>query len=473
MKIGFGLLVVLAWFAASSPRSDGAVPSSNSTPTVVVLPIRTEISSPLVYLVRRGVKMAIEQRAEALILDMDTNGGELATTEEIIRILNQFSGRKITYVNQKAFSAGTFIAVATQQIYMAPQSVIGAAAPMLMIPGGGPAEMPQTVEAKMTSGVRALVRANAEKNGYNVDVIEAMIDKNKELEIDGDILNEKGQILTLTNVQAEKQYGQPPKPLLSSGTVESLDRLLTDLGYGTARRIDLQPTGVEKIGFWLKTLSPLLLLIGAVGIYIEFKTPGFGLPGIIGISAFVLYFLGGYVAGLSGVEWIAVFAIGLILLALEFFVFPGTAILGLAGAACMFVAIVMAMVDVYPSTPGMPFSWRFQVPVEAILLNLSIAMIGSLVAFYLLSFVLPKTSLYGNLVSHTVSGESSVLAQEEKQRNRQGETGVALSVLRPGGKAQFGNEILDVISQGEMIEKGKRVRIVGHSGSEAVVDEIS
>src|SRR5262249_49776150 len=186
-------------------------------------------------------------------------------------------------------------------------------------------------------------RANAEKNGYNVDVIEAMIDKNKELKIDGDVLNEKGQILTLTDTQAQKKYGNPPKPLLSSGTVETLDALTSTLGYERAARVDVRPTGAEKLGALINAISPLLLLIGVVGIYIEFKTPGFGLPGIVGIAAFVLYFLGGYVAGLSGMEWIAVFLLGLILLALELFVFPGTVALGFAGAVLMLGAIIMAM----------------------------------------------------------------------------------------------------------------------------------
>ena len=308
----------------------------------------------LVYVVRRGVKEAMEARADLLVLDMETNGGRVDVTEQIIEILNKFKGQTVTYVNRKAFSAGAFIAVATQKIFMAPQSVIGAAAPMLMIPGGGPTEMPQTVEAKMTSGIRALVRANAEKNGYNVDVVEAMIDKTKRLEIDGEVLNEKGQILTLTNVQAEKKYGEPPKPLLSSGTVETIGALLAELGFGDAQRVDVKPTGVEKIGAWINAISPLLLIIGAIGMYIEFKTPGFGLPGIVGISALVVYFFGGYIAGLSGMEWAALFVVGLVLVALEFFVFPGTTLLGFAGALCMLVAIIMAMVDIYPSAPGLP-----------------------------------------------------------------------------------------------------------------------
>src|SRR5437762_3999999 len=246
---------------------------------------------------------------------------------------------------------------------MAPQSVIGAAAPIMLVPGGAPQDMPETLQAKMNSALRALVRTSAEKNGYNIDVVEAMIDKSKELKIDGKVLNEKGQILTLTNTEAEREYGDPPKPLLSSGTVDSLEELLKKLDYANAARVDIQPTGAEQVAMWINMISPLLLIIGIAGIYIEFKTPGFGLPGIVGIAAFALYFFGGYIAGLSGLEWIAVFVVGLALLALELFVFPGTTLLGLIGTALMLVALVMAMVDVYPGCPRCRLlrilSWRF------------------------------------------------------------------------------------------------------------------
>ena len=177
--------------------------------------------------------------------------------------------------------------------------------------GDGVEKMTDTYEKKMTSAVKAMVRTSAEKNGHNVAVIEAMIDKTKGLAIDGVVIAKEGEILTLTNNEAEKEYGKPPKKLLSLGTAESLDALLKRLGYADATRHHIKPTGAEQLGFWINAISPLLLIIGMVGIYIEFKTPGFGLPGILGIAAFALYFLGGYVAGLSGAEWILVFIVGL------------------------------------------------------------------------------------------------------------------------------------------------------------------
>jgi len=472
MKIRLMLLLILASLFPSL-RLEAASLEKPAAQKAYVIPIREDVMPPLVYVVRRGVKEAMQAKADLIVLDMETNGGRVDTTEEIIEILNQFKGKTVTYVNRKAFSAGAFIAIATQKIYMSPQSVIGAAAPLLMAPGAGGVEMPATMEAKITSGIRALVRTSAEKNGHNVEVVEAMIDKTRALEIEGEVLNEKGQILTLTNKQAEKEYGNPPKPLLSAGTVESLNDLMVELGCAGAERIYVEPTGVEKLASWINTISPLLLLIGIVGVYIEFKTPGFGLPGIVGLIAFAIYFLGGYIAGLSGIEWVAVFLLGLLLFVLELFVFPGTIFLGLTGAGLMLASIIMAMVDIYPGVPGLPGPMQFRIPVRDILVNLAIVFVGSAVSIWVLSYWLPKTSVYGTLISQSASGETTIQAQEQVQTKQLGEVGVAISILRPGGKAQFGDQILDVITQGEMIAKGRRVRIIGHSSAEAIVEAAS
>lgn len=471
------LLLSLAGFTEAAPDT------TNATRKVYVLPVRDDIMPPLVYLVRRGVKEAMEANADLLVLDMETNGGRVDTTREIIGILNQFKGETVTFVNKDAFSAGAFIAVATKKIYMAPESVIGAAAPIIVAPGGGGVEkIPDTYEKKMTSAVKAMVRTTAEKNGHNIAVVEAMIDKSRGLVLtniaDGVtnsvVISKEGDILTLTNTEAEKEYGNPPKRLLSAGTVADLDGLIKQLGYSDAVRHDIKPTGMEKIGSWLNAISPLLLIIGVIGVYIEFKTPGFGLPGIVGIAAFALYFLGGYVAGLSGAEWVVVFILGLALVVVELFVYPGTVVIGMVGAVLMLAAIVMAMVDLYPAPgpgvlPALPTVDKFQLPMRQLL----IATIGGGVGIWLASLFLPKTPLYRAMVSHSASGVKTEAEFAQIKKSRQGQMGVAISALRPGGKAQFGDDILDVVSQGEMVPKGTQVRIIGTSGAEALVEVVN
>ncbi len=461
-KMNWGMLALLGFLFVGFPLSRG------EGGRVVVIPVREDVDSPLAYLIRRGVKEAMAMNAECLVLDMETNGGRVDVTEEIIEILNQFKGRTITFVNRKAFSAGAFIAVATSQIYMAPQSVIGAAAPMLMAPGGGVEKLPDSVEAKMTSGISAMIRATAEKNGHNTHVIEAMIDRNKELIMDGVTINEKGRILTLTNLEAEKSYGNPVKPLLSLGTVPNLDGLLQQLGFNASQVTRISQTGAETIGSWLAKISPFLLIAGILGVYLEFKTPGFGLPGIVGISAFTLYFLGGYIAGLSGLEWVIFFLLGLTMFGVEVFLFPGTVILAVIGGALMFVSLLMGWVDYYPGMPRIPDAVQLRLP----LFNLAIGLACAAAFGWLLSRFFVKTRLYGRMISTGQSGILSVLKSESNQATEIGSEGIAMTDLRPGGRAQFGEQLKDVSTQGELIQKGSRIRVLHHTNGRPVVVEV-
>ncbi len=459
------LLAVLLTGLAAPGGSQGADSLAPGAKKVYVLPIREDIMPPLVYVVRRGVKEAMEAKADVLVLDMDTHGGRVDVTEEIIGIINKFPGQTVTYVNKKAWSAGAFISFATQKIYMAPQSVIGAAAVVAASPTGGTQEIGGTVELKASSAISALVRANAEKNGHNPEVADAMVKKTKELKIDDKVINEKGQILTLTDQEAAREYGNPARPLLSAGTVENLDALLKKLNLEQAVMKRIEPSGAEQLASWINTISPLLLIIGIAGIYIEFKTPGFGLPGIIGICAFAIYFFGGYVAGLTGLEWVAVFIVGIAFVVLELFFFPGTLVLGLAGFGLIVVSLVMAMVDVYPGMPSLPTLPQLRVPMN----DLVLAVVGAGIVIALLSRVLPRTSFYPALVSQGASGVVTEAALAASQQQHLGLEGIALTTLRPGGKAQFGDEILDVVTEGDLIERGGKVRIIGSSGHAAIV----
>ena len=154
--------------------------------------------------------------------------------------------------------------------------------------------------------------------------------------------------------------------------------------------------------------------MGIVGIYLEFKTPGFGIPGIVGLVAFAISFLGGYVAGLSGMEWAILFALGLILMIVELFFLPGTLIFGLLGAGLVLWSLLMGMVDMDPTLPV------WQIPNASQLLDpikvLTIALIGSAIIIAALISVLPQTPLFSSLVSASESGESSV--QESMRRNQ-------------------------------------------------------
>lgn len=453
---------------------------------VYVVPVREDIMPPILYVIRRGVKEAMAAEADCLILDMETNGGRVDITEEIFDIIGKFKGETVTYVNKDAYSAGAFIAVATQKIYMAPQSVIGAAAPIMMSPTGGVSEMPSTMEVKMNSAIRAKIRTQAEKNGYAIDVVEAMVDKTKKLERDGKIICEEGDILTLTNLEAEAKYGEAKTQLFSSGTVESIDALIIELGYAGAQRVDVAPLGVEELGTWINAISPILLLIGIIGLYIEFKTAGFGVFGAVGIAALVLYFFGGYVSGMAGIEWVGIFVVGVALVAVELFLLPGTIFIGLIGVVCMFLALVMGMTDLYPNMPWFPAGEGeggggvvpqvegidfvmpdFSRPISDLLIafGLSVPIIWALAKY------LPHTALFAAFTSNAASGVESVAAVAAEVESRLGQAGTSTMPLNPGGKAMFGDALCNVVTQGEMIAADTPVKVIGHRGSDLLVIE--
>ena len=226
------------------------------------------------------------------------------------------------------------------------------------------------------------------------------------------------------------------------------------------------------------------MLIGIIGLYIEFKTPGFGVFGAIGIAALVVYFFGGYVSGLAGIEWVAVFVLGVILVALELFWFSGTLIIGMVGVVCMLVALVMGMTDIYPNMPwfptgegkgdsmpqveGIDFALPdFSKPIR----DLMIAFVLSIPVIWALTKYLPQTAFFARFASEAASGVESVAALAAEVDSRLGQVGEATTPLHPGGKAMFGDDMCTVVTQGEMIAVGAQVKVIGHRGSDLLVIE--
>ena len=170
-------------------RAEEAAPK-----TVCVLTIHEEITHNTLYLVRRGLREAEEKKAAAVVLDMRTNGGRVDVTEEIIRLLERVPMKTYTFVNDKAYSAGAYIAAATDKIFMAPGSVIGAATPVMMGPDSGVQALPKSYEEKLSSAMRARIRATAQEKGHNPDVFEAMVDADRGLTVQGKEITAKGKL---------------------------------------------------------------------------------------------------------------------------------------------------------------------------------------------------------------------------------------------------------------------------------------
>ena len=438
----------------------GAVTHADTVGPVVVVPLRNEVSAAQFFFLRRALKTAERQNASAFVIDMETFGGEVKAAIDQMDALLKTGVPTFTYVNNKAISAGALIAIATQKIYMAPTAVIGAAAPVL----AGGEDLSKTMTEKTVSTLSAMARAASQKNGHNADIAEAFISKEKQVKIGETVIDNAESLLTLSADEAARVYDG--KPLLAVGIAGTLAQMLEQAGLrGTLERIE--PTGFERLAFWITALAPLLLLGGIIGGYIEFKIPGFGIPGLISIICFGLFFLGHYLAGLAGWEVAVCFAIGVALLIGEFIVHPGTILPGLAGVLLIVGALLYAMVDHWPSQPVWPTHDMLLRP----LINLSMAIAAAALVIYLLANYLPRTAAYGRLVLNAeVPSGPGTTAPTLALRTQPGVQGTARTTLRPSGKAEFGDELVDVVSQGEFIPAGAPVRIVHVEGTRVVVE---
>ena len=327
---------------------DHNISASKSPKNAFQIPIRDQIGPPILDILRRGLKDAIISKADIVILDMDTPGGELGVTleimQEIIESFDRFDGSIITYVNREAISAGAYIAIATNEIAFAPYAQIGAAEAV----SGGGGNIDSSMKRKVNSYLKAKIRSYSGNYRYRSRVMGSMMDANETLLIDGkpplaadgSIIQKEGELLTLTAEEAVRQYGDPPQPLLGIGIYETVETLLDEkFGVGNYKLTKMEINWAEKVGLWLNSIGPIIIGIGLLGLFIEFKTPGFGFFGIAGIVFVLIFFGSKYVSGLAGQEEILVFLLGVSLVVLELFLFPGLIFPAIIGI-CMIIGSI-------------------------------------------------------------------------------------------------------------------------------------
>jgi membrane-bound serine protease (ClpP class) len=435
---------------------------------VVVVPLRGEVAPALLTFLRRAVKIAETNEASAIIFDMNTYGGRLDAAADIVNALNQARIPTYTFINTNAGSAGALIAIATQHIYMAPVSAIGAAAPIL--PTGE--DLPTTAKEKTISYWSALIRGSAIKNGHNPDIAEAFINRDKEVKIGDRLLHGRGTVLSLNAQDAIERING--KPVLADGIADSIGDVTKKAGL-KGNVVTIEPTGFEQMAFWITALAPLLLLGGILGAYLEFKIPGVTWPGVISAICFALFFLGHYVAGLAGWEVVALFILGMVLVLVEILFFAhSTIVFGVVGVFLILASLLWSMIDRYPGQNFFPTGRMLAMP----LLNMLIAIIGSFLVIGLLARYLPRTSIYRRfaLMESNPSGPS--LAGVPRQFATAlalppGAEGTAVTVLRPSGKARFADHVVDVVTEGKFIAPQTPVIVIQTDGMRVVVKSVA
>lgn len=431
--------------------SEGRLLDSGVQPgeAVIRIPIEGTIDLGLAAFIRR----VLEEHAndKLVVLDVNTLGGRVDAAIQIRDALLEFPGMTVAYVHPRAISAGALISLACKVIAIAPGGSIGAATPMM---GNGEAQSDDVTE-KMTSYMRTEMRATAEANGRRGDLAEAMVDR--DVVIDGIV--QSGKLLTLDTAGALK-YG------IADFQASSLAEVFERLGAEDGRRLNTEETWAEKLARFLTdpTVSGLLMSLGMLGIMVELYSPGLGLPGAVGALCLLAFFFGHAVANLAGIEELVLFAAGVVLMALEVFVIPGFGVAGVLGLVCLFLSLVFMLFD----TP-LDVSMESGVLLTAVE-RVSISFLVTLgLTFLVLRFV-PRTAAGRKLVLGMPTGVQEGYISAHVESDLLGEEGEAITPLRPSGKARLGGKPVDVVTQGDFIDRGETVRVIEVRAARVVVE---
>ncbi|MCH7574539.1 MAG: nodulation protein NfeD [Candidatus Marinimicrobia bacterium] len=410
---------------------------------VYTVPIQGTIDLGLPPFVERVIALAAKEQPDLIIFDIDTFGGRIDGATRIKDAIMESPVPTIAFINRRAISAGALISLACDQIIMTSGATIGAAT-AVDLQGNKASE-------KVISYMREEMSATAEARGRPSRLAEAMVDEDIEIEwliIKGDSVSlaeveggRKGKLVTLTTEKAIRLG-------MADGTFESIEELLRDRNLQDAAIISFSPSWSERMVRFLTdpVVSSLLMSLGIMGLIFEIRSPGFGVGGIIGVTALSLFFGASFMAELATITEVLFFVTGLILILLEVFVIPGFGVAGVSGIGLMLWGMFKMMLGEYPSPEQM----------EQAFLGLNIGIIGAIMAIILMLRMLFTSRLFKEMApitspDYTVSvGLESLVGQQ----------GVTLTPCMPSGKADIGGRQINIMTRGESLGKGVAVEVI-------------
>ncbi len=448
--VGLGPVAVSAQSAAApaaqpAPKPRPALRAGGTGP-VMVGEISGEIGRGLVPYVERLTREADQREARALVVRLNTLGGEIGAALEMKRALLAVKAPVIVYIEGDALSAGALLALTGDRIVMAPGSEFGASQ---VVSGSG-----DILPEKYQSGWREALAATAEARGRDPRVARAM---NLQLDTITEIGDTPSRLVTLTPSQAMTVgYAEAVSPTLNGA--------LATVGLAEAPRETVSPGWAERlIGFLaLPAVASLLMGIGLAGLFLELKAPGHAVAGTVGVIALALFFGSHWLVGLATYLDVILFVGGVALLILEIFVIPGFGVAGVLGILGIVSGLFLALVD---GGTVMPTLGQL-VPA---MLSLIVSLVLAIGLVYSLARWLPKTDSFGRLVL-----AASLQTDREGRLSRAadviGRTGRTLTVLRPTGLVSFGeNDRVDAISEGGFIPAGTAVEVVRVASADQIV----
>lgn len=423
------------------------------TLTSIVLPqnnkvylgtIEGDIDLGLAPYVRRVVSEAEEANASAIIFKINTFGGRVDAATQIKDAIINSNLETIAFVDKRAISAGSLIALSCDKIVMVPGASMGATT-VVDQTGKKQAE-------KAQSYMRSEMRSTAERTGRRKDIAEGMVDER--VEIEG--LVDSTQLVTLTSEEA-MGYG------IADTVLADLNEVLIYCNNENAQVIEISVDWAESFIRFINhpIITSILMMVIMVGMFMEIKTPGWGVPGTASLIALALFFGAGYVLEIASIMDILLFLAGVLLIVVEIFVIPGFGVFGIAGIILMMVGLFLGLVSDFPLIDGEIL--------ELAVMQLAGAFILSGILIYILAKTLTKTKVWNKLILRDNIEAKSGYTSNKKFTHLNKKEGEALTDLRPAGTVIINDQRYDAVTQGEYIEKGNKIKVIEIEGSKIVV----
>ena len=342
---------------------------------------------------------------------------------------------------------------------------------------GSGEDIAETMALKIESYLQAKIRALGTEHPYKADVIKAMMDGDFELVVEGEIISKEGEMLNLTASEAMQVYGEPPTPLFGNGIAKDLEALLDErFGEGNYELNSLEVTWSEEVATYLTKIAPLLMALGIIGLFIEFKTPGIGIFGIGGVLLIGLVFATNYITGLAGMEVVLFMILGLVLIAVEIFILPGTVVFLAAGMLLFFGSLLWSLADVWPTIDG-----GITVDMDSLIsaaASLSLSLILSVVGMIVLMKFLPKTGLMdrlvlGTAVANTGGGAAAVGVEGIRKVPAIGTCGFVTRPLHPVGEVEIDGQRYQARTDMGTLSKADEIEVVGRGQFNLEVRKVS
>lgn len=403
-------------------------------------------------IIKKSYDQAILDKAEYFLIEMNTFGGAVNFADSIRTLLLNSQIKSIVYINNNAASAGTLISLASDYIFMQTGASIGAAS--VVNPQG------EVMPEKYQSYMRGLMRATAEAKGRDPKIAEAFVDPSVSLPE----WKEDGKILTFTASEAVKAN-------VINAEVKNEREVFQQLAINAPKVTTYQKTTVDHIiGFLVNPIISGLLIIGIIaGIYFELQTPGIGFAMVLALICASLFFAPLYLQGLADHWEIAIFVIGVVLLALEVFVIPGFGVAGILGIILVLCGLSFSMLsndflDFKISKPGL-------------LMNSFLIVIGSMVLSVVLMVIFGKnllqSSAFKRLVLEDEQRADTGYTSSVPKVNLLNKNGIARTVLRPSGKIEIDGVWYDAVALDGFIDMGESVYVEKHENYNLFVRRLS